>query len=148
MSLRRLLRWTWPPLALLALAGWLASPQLAQGQPIEKKIFFSTGEPDLSGAGVVPARAAFPPNAAGSVRLSAVQQAVAQNSAASGRQQQQFVRAGWQLIDVPPPDAKLSALDPDLLHGREAEPRQQMATTWNGATSSGYTGCSSFYRSL
>ncbi len=73
--------------------------------------------------------AAFPPNAAGPDRLSAVQQALVQNNAASGRHYQDFVRAGWQLIDVPPPDAKLSALDPDLLHGREAELRQQMATT-------------------
>lgn len=132
MSLPTALRWTLPPLALLALAGWLASPQLAQGQPAGKKInFFSAGEQEQGGAGAVPARgpAAFPPNAAGPDRLSAVQQQVAENNAGSGRQQQEFVRAGWQLVEVPPPDASLAALDPALLGAREAELRQQMATT-------------------
>lgn len=122
MSLRTALRWTLPPLALIALAGWLASPQRAQLK----------AEPAQSNsAGAVPAMgpAAFSPNAAGPDRLSAVQKLIAQKNSDSGRQQQQFVRAGWQMIDVPPPDAKLLALDPALLGSRESELRQQVATT-------------------
>src|SRR5256885_6160050 len=124
MSIRRALRWTLPPLALVALAGWLASPRLSTGAPD------STNAPQQS-AGTVPAQgpAAPPPVAAGPDRLAAVQKFVDQKNSESSKQREAFVRAGWEMVDVPPPDAKLIALDPSLLNGREAELRQQIATT-------------------
>ncbi|MCA1828406.1 MAG: hypothetical protein ABR567_23290 [Myxococcales bacterium] len=122
MPIRRLLRWTLPPLALFALAGWLASTPLAQrAQP--------TAAPQS--AGMVPATgpAAQPPRAAGLDRLSSVQKLVAQKNAEAGQQAEEFVHAGWHIDNAPPPDPKLLALDPSLLKGREAELRQQIATT-------------------
>ncbi len=124
MSIRRALRWTLPPLALVALAGWLASPRITGGAAV------STNAPQQS-AGTVPAQgpAAQPPSAAGPDRLAAVQKFVDQKNGESSKQRDDFVRAGWQMVDVPPPDPKLLSLDPSLLNGREADLRQQIATT-------------------
>ena len=125
MSLRRALRWTLPPLALVALAGWLASTPLAdRAKP-------AATEPPPQAAGTVPAQgpAAFPPNAAGPDRLSAVQKFVAQKNAEARAQKEAFERDGWHLDHAAPPDAKLIALDPSLLATREADLRQQIATT-------------------
>ena len=122
MSFRRALRWTLPPLALLALSGWLASTPLAQrGQ--------QTAAPQMSGTVPGSGPAVQPPSVAGPDRLSAVQKFVAQKNAESSRQQEEFVRAGWTIVQAPPPDPKLIALDPSLLKTREAELRQQLATT-------------------
>ncbi|HEX9577326.1 MAG TPA: hypothetical protein VF993_06215 [Myxococcales bacterium] len=54
---------------------------------------------------------------------------VAQKNAEASRDQESFTRAGWRMVDVPPPDARLVALDPSVLGTREAELRQQIATT-------------------
>jgi hypothetical protein len=123
MSLRSALRWTLPPLALIALAGWLAAPRIAQG-PAE-----ATEVPQ--GAGTFPVRdpAAQAPSATGPDRLAAVQKFVAQKNEESGRQQEEFVHAGWTMVKVPPPDAKLLSLDPSLLQGREADLRQQISSS-------------------
>ena len=118
MSFRRALRWTLPPLSLLALSGWLASSPLAQRTQ-------QTAAPQMSGTGP----AAESSSAAGPDRLSAVQKFVAQKNAESSRQQEEFVRAGWTIVQAPPPDPQLIALDPSLLRTREAELRQQIATT-------------------
>src|SRR2546421_231503 len=103
MSIRRALRWTLPPLALIALAGWLASPRLSTGAPD------STIAPQQS-AGTVPAQgpAAPPPVAAGPDRLAAVQKFVDQKNSESSKQREDFVRAGWQMVDAPPPDRALA----------------------------------------
>ena len=124
MSIRRALRWTLPPLALMALAGWLASPRIGPGAA-------DSADAPQQSAGTVPAQgpAAQPPSAAGPDRLVAVQKFVNQKNSESSKQRDDFVRAGWEMVDVPPPDAKLLALDPSLLNGREAELRQQIATT-------------------
>src|SRR5207247_5389858 len=58
----------------------------------------------------------------------AVAKFVAQKNAESSRDQESFTRAGWQMVDVPPPDQKLVTLDPALLATREPELRQQIAT--------------------
>jgi len=128
MSVRTALRWTLPPLALIALAGWLASPQLAESSTTD-----AARAPQKS-AGTVPAQgpAAQSPIAAGPDRLSAVQKFVAQKNSEAGREQEKFVRAGWQMVEVEPPDVKLVALDPALLASRESELRQQIAS--NSAT--------------
>ena len=124
MSIRRALRWTLPPLALLALAGWLASPRNSGDAA------GSTNAPQS--AGTVPAQgpAAPPPSAAGPDRLNAVQKFVEQKNAESSKQKEAFIAAGWEIVkDVPPPDMKLVSLDPALLNGREAEVRMQIAST-------------------
>lgn len=116
MSLRTALRWTLPPLALLALAGWLGSKAATAPQKV---------------AGTVPAQgpAEQSPNAAGPDRLASVQKFVAQKNDEGSRQREEFVHAGWQMVDVPPPDPKLTSLDPSLLAAREADLRQQIAST-------------------
>src|SRR5437867_424311 len=114
MSLPKALRWTLPPLALLALAGWIASGQSSPRQ--------HAAPPEQEGP------AANFPVAAGPVREAAVAKFVAQKNAESSRDQESFVRAGWQMVDVPPPDQKLIKLDPSLLATREPELRQQIAT--------------------
>src|SRR5438128_775403 len=124
MSFRRALRWTLPPLALLALAGWLASTPLAERPQQTAAPRMSGINPPLPGSG--PAVVA---TAAGPDRLSAVQKFVQQKNAEGGRQQEEFVRAGWTIVQAPPPEPKLIALEPSLLKGREAELRQQIATT-------------------
>src|SRR5438876_3498269 len=113
MSLPKALRWTLPPLALLALAGWIASGQTSPRQH---------AAPPEEGP------AASSPVAAGPVRDAAVAKFVAQKNAESSRDQESFTRAGWQMVDVPPPDQKLVTLDPALLATREPELRQQIAT--------------------
>jgi hypothetical protein len=123
MSIRTL-RWTLPPLALIALVGWLASPHIGGSAPD------ATNAPQ--GAGMVPAQgpAVPPPSAAGPDRLAAVQKFVDQKNSESSAQREAFVKAGWEIVkDVPPPDMKLVALDPSLLDGREAELRNQITST-------------------
>src|SRR5438270_2538313 len=104
MPFRRALRWTLPPLALIALSGWLASTPLAERAQ-------QAAPPTL--AGTVPAEgpAAEPPTAAGPDRLAAVQKFVAQKNAESS-QRGEFVRAGWTIVQAAPPDPKLVGLDP------------------------------------
>src|ERR1700687_1136378 len=108
MSLPKALRWTLPPLALCALAGWIASGQTAPRQE---------APPAQDGP------AAIPPIAAGPDRAAAVAKFVAQKNGES-HDQESFTRAGWQMVDVPPPDPKLTSLDPSLLAAREPELRQ------------------------
>lgn len=106
-----MLRFILPPVALIALAGWLASgnqPLPAQAQ--------QTSSPKIP---IAP-----PPGAA-----AAVAKFVAQKNAEERKESDTFVRAGWHIDSAPPPDAKLLALDPALLNSREAELRQQIATT-------------------
>jgi hypothetical protein len=124
MPVRTALRWTLPPLALIALAGWLSTPRSATGSADAATV-------QANGVGMVPSQgpAAFPPNAAGPDRLAAVEKFVAQKNAESSHESEEFVHAGWKMIDVPPPDARLVSLDPKLLKGREAELRQQIAST-------------------
>jgi len=120
MSLRLALRWTLPPLALIALVAWLASPRNAQGNAEAAEASQSAGMDPVQGP------AAQPPSAAGPDRLAAVQKFVAQKNEESGREQAEFVRAGWTMVKVPPPDKKLLSLDPALLSGREDELRDQI----------------------
>jgi len=118
MPIRRVLRWMLPPLALVGLVAWFASTSTSTAEQIEK-----TPNPTL--AGMVPAPQ--PPRAAGPDSLAAVEKFVAQKN--SEGEAQKFVKAGWHIDDAPPPDPKLLALDPSLLKSREAELRQQIATT-------------------
>ncbi len=123
MPFRTALRWTLPPLALIALAGWFMS----SATPAQER----AADASPQGVGMVPAPgpAAQPQIAAGPVRLAAVQKFVAQKNAESARERENFVHEGWKLVQVAPPDMKLVALDPSLLKAREAELRQQIAST-------------------
>jgi hypothetical protein len=112
MLLPKALRWTLPPLALCALGGFIASGQTSPRQeapPAQDSL------------------AAIAPIAAGPDRAAAVAKFVARKNGES-HDQESFTRAGWQMVDVPPPDAKLVSLDPSLLGSRETELRQQIAT--------------------
>jgi len=124
MPVRRVIRWSLPPLALIALAGALtlsAAPRLAPADASPQ-----------AAAGMVPARgpAAAPPNAAGpGSSAAAVQKFVAQKNSENG-DRERFVHEGWKLVQTAPPDAQLVGLDPSLLReGREQELRVQMAST-------------------
>jgi hypothetical protein len=129
MSLPRAVRWTLPPLALLALAGWIASSSGSSPpdtQPEEKNNYFFSppGRQDQVAAG--PAMAHPPAHVD---RAAAVARIVAQKNGEAGRDQESFTRAGWKMVEVPPPDAKLVAFDPSLLGSRERDLRQQIAST-------------------
>src|SRR5712692_5874545 len=107
MPLRKVLRWTLPPLALIALAGWFTSSAAPR-----QDASADAAAASRQAAGMVPAQgpAAQPPSAAGPVRLAGVQKFVAQKNAESGSDRENFVHEGWQLVQAPPPDAKLIAL--------------------------------------
>src|SRR5438270_10382254 len=104
MPFRRALRWTLPPLALLALVGWFASGKTPiAGSPADSAAPQSSGMVPVSGPAVQP------PSAAGPDRLTAVQHFVDQKNAESGKDKEAFVKAGWHFDNVPPPDPKLLA---------------------------------------
>src|SRR2546426_225317 len=126
MSLRSL-RWTFPPLALFALVGWFAS---SPGRPAEAGADADADADSPQRAAIIAAQgpAALPPSVAGPDRLAAVAKFVAQKNAEGSRDQESFARAGWQMVDAPPPERKLLALDPSLLASREADLRQQIAS--------------------
>jgi hypothetical protein len=89
----------------------------------------SLGSP--GGGGSVPGAPATAgsPSMGGALRERAVAAAVAEGNRAGEQQAEAFHRAGWTLVATAPPDARLVALDPELLPAREAELRQQIAST-------------------
>ena len=133
MSLRSLARWTLPPLALLALGGWISSSNPA-APASAAAADRSTAAPE---EGAVARPAAGPAQAADAAErpatAAAVAAFVARKNAGSAQDTKAFAAAGWQLVDVPAPDAQLVGFDPALLHGREDELRQQIASTTGGA---------------
>src|SRR5215831_16438138 len=122
MSLRKALRWTLPPVALVAIVGWLLSSAAPRADA-------ETAAASPQSAGMVPVQgpAAQPPSAAGPDRSAFVRKFVDQKNKESERAR--FVAAGWEIVKTDPPDAKLVALDPSLLHGREQDLRAQIAST-------------------
>jgi hypothetical protein len=105
------LRWIVPPAALIALVGWLASGNGSDPLPAQRQ------------------KVALPSMPTSPDRRAAVEKFVAQKNAEERKESDAFVRAGWHIDNVPPPDAQLLALDPSLLSTREPELRQQIATT-------------------
>jgi hypothetical protein len=65
-------------------------------------------------------------------RRKSVEAAVAQRNRETAREAERFARAGWTMVATEPPDARLTALDPSLLEGRERELRVQIASTVPG----------------
>jgi hypothetical protein len=67
---------------------------------------------------------------AAATRLAAVERVVAERNQDVGKDEQAFKAAGWQMVDVPPPDERLTSSDPSLIaEGREQELRTQLAST-------------------
>jgi hypothetical protein len=62
-------------------------------------------------------------------RRRSVDATVAARNEMAHRDEEAFRRAGWHLVATEPPDARLTALDPALLDGRERELRVQIAST-------------------
>ncbi len=60
---------------------------------------------------------------------SAVEATVAARNRDNARNTDAFARAGWAMVATPPPDPRLTALDPKLVDGRERELRVQIAST-------------------
>src|SRR5439155_1761978 len=58
-----------------------------------------------------------------------VEATVAARNRETARETDAFTRAGWTMVAAPAPDARLTALDPALLEGRERELRVQIAST-------------------
>ena len=133
MSLRSLARWTLPPLALLALGGWISSSNPAAPAP--------AADDARSTAALEEGAVARPANAFAQAAetverpatAAAVAAFVARKNTESAQDTKAFAAAGWQLVDVPAPDAQLVGFDPALLLGREDELRQQIASTTGGA---------------
>jgi len=59
----------------------------------------------------------------------AVEATVAKRNRQSARESEAFARAGWTMVAEPPPDSRLTSLDPTLVDGRERELRVQIAST-------------------
>ncbi len=62
-------------------------------------------------------------------RRRGVEATVAARNRDNERQADAFARAGWKMVATTPPDARLLALDPTLVDGREGELRVQIAST-------------------
>ncbi|MDB4970694.1 MAG: hypothetical protein JWN44_6383 [Myxococcales bacterium] len=62
-------------------------------------------------------------------RRKAVEAIVAARNRDNGLEAEKFRNAGWSMVAAEPPDARLTALDPALLEGRERELRVQIAST-------------------
>ena len=65
----------------------------------------------------------------GAMQRQAVEATVAARNRDNGREADAFARAGWKMVAEPPPDPRLTALDPSLVDGRERELRVQIAST-------------------
>src|SRR5207237_785612 len=111
MSIRRALRWTLPPLALMALAGWLASPRIGPGAA-------DSADAPQQSAGTVPAQgpAAHPPRSGREAHEAAHQVAAVEALGRAGDEgQDQLVGLLDQL-----PDGSLARREiVPLLHPRD-----------------------------
>ena len=125
MSIRKALKWTLPPLALLALAAWLPSapPVLPAALPPPA----AAAAQDRAAPG--PAAPQAPQKLAGPDRALAVARIVREKNDEAARDREAFTQAGWTFVDAPPPDQKLVRFEPSLLNGREPELRQQLLST-------------------
>lgn len=65
----------------------------------------------------------------GAAGRKAVEATVAQRNRDNAREAEAFTRAGWKMVAEPPPDPRLTALDPALVDSRERELRVQIAST-------------------
>jgi|GEM_PF-1726754 len=116
---RKLWRWSILPLALVAtlgLLGWVGSPS-REAEPAQ-----SAAQPSASPRTV-------PPAAPGAADPRSVAQVVRARNSESQKEGDQFLAAGWKMVQAPPPDPLLLGLDPALLNGREPELRTQMASS-------------------
>lgn len=69
-------------------------------------------------------------DAAAAERLARVERVVAERNKHNGEEERRFEQAGWKMVSAPPPDERVTSLDPSLIaEGREDELRVQAAST-------------------
>ena len=114
-------------LSLLAFSGESAAPGPAQAAAASS---VSAPSAVLSKA-VLPStnRAVDAPPVAPAALVAQVRRTVDDNNRAATADRRAAEEGGWKMVDVPPPDARLTKLDPSLLPSREAELRTQLAST-------------------
>jgi hypothetical protein len=63
-------------------------------------------------------------------RLAAVERVVAERNRSAAQEQRVFEADGWEIVSAPPPDPRVTDLDPSLLaEGREHDLRHQIGST-------------------
>lgn len=128
-SSRKLL-WLAVPAALLALLALVAargsstSPADSAAQPTADA---AGREASAASQGKAAARAAA--TSAKPATAAEVRRAVEEKNRGPAADQRAFAAAGWKMVEVAPPDLRLSKADPALLAGREDELRTQIAST-------------------
>src|SRR5262245_9068658 len=62
-------------------------------------------------------------------QLAAVERVVAERNEKAGQEEKKFEDDGWKMVDAPPPDSRVVALDPSLIaEGRESELNLQVGS--------------------
>ena len=123
------LKWIGGPILLLAALGWMVGFGQASASAGT-----SQDQAALAGAGHLasslgPAADRDLSPAAQASGLREVQRINAERNKAGEADKKAFRDDGWELVKTDAPDAKLVALDPALLEGREDELRVQIAST-------------------
>ena len=115
-----MVQWLYLGGAVLAfsLAWWLVRSPVGAGVA---GIFGSAGGTDP--------KPGAPANTDSTARRKAVEATVAARNRENAREEEKFRKAGWTMVAAEPPDARLVALDPALLAGRERDLRVQIAST-------------------
>jgi hypothetical protein len=131
-SLPRALRWLLAPAALLGLLVLVALG--GKAAPGESDAATNQGEPAAADpSSAAPSHPAATPGVrvaqAGPSALEQVRRAIEERNRGPASDKKAFAAAGWTMVDVAPPDARLVAIDPSLLASREAELRVQIAST-------------------
>lgn len=113
-------------LSLLAFSGGSAVPGVAPAAAAT-----ADSAPPAAPATALPsaARPAAIPPLAPAALVAQVRRTVEDNNRAAAADRRAAEEAGWEMVEVPPPDARLTKLDPSLLPSREAELRTQLAST-------------------
>jgi hypothetical protein len=120
-SPKRTLVWLVPVTVLVIVGGWLLSAGRAPAAPAA-----------ASSAKAGDEAPAMPEDkrAAAETKLREVNETVAQKNREASKDREAFVAAGWQMVNVPPPDHAVLGYDPSLLaKGREHDLRMQLLST-------------------
>src|SRR5947209_3685223 len=128
--LPRALRWAAAPVALAALVWAIGFRESASARPAGVAAEAAAGGPTGFAASAL-GPAAFA-NLSKAARESAARETarfVAEKNREAEKDRKAFAADGWERVEVAPPDARLVALDPQLVDGREEELRAQIAST-------------------
>jgi hypothetical protein len=129
----RAVRWFAGPAALVALLAWVLGQGRADAAvrpPSESSApAAQDGAPAYAASTLGGAATQDLSKAARASATRAVERTAAERNAGSEKDRAAFASSGWTMVKTDPPDARLAALDPELLSGRETELRVQMAST-------------------